>query len=164
MYKIPQSAFPFLQNALTSGLVRRPVWSLAIGYLVAQASEIAPVVVQDQQLLAQSAIAHHQSCFVGALSDVVPTNTKEVVRCAKAWYLYRYAQLNLGQQVMFANDGKDGLCQILGLNLYFSEEDLDILRNQTEEFKTVVASLQEAMIKCCEYIAREALQNLQEGA
>lgn len=158
MYKIPQSAFPFLQNALTSGLVRRPVWSMAIGYMVAQNSEISPVVVQDQQLLAQSAIAEVQSNFVGALSDVVPTNSKEIVQHAKNWYLYRYAQLNLGQQTMFANDGKDGLTQILGLNLYFSEDDIEILRTQAEEFKSVVAGLQEAMTKCHEQMAREKLQ------
>ena len=151
MFKIPQTTYPFIQSALTSGMVRRPVFSMAVGFVLAQAAEMSTVIVKDTNLLAQAAVASLQTDFVGALSDIAPVNSKEILRSAMAWYQYRYSQLHLGEQAAFTTGPSTGLIQLLGLDNWFSPEDLRILQEQTEEFKSVVVGLRDAMTKCIAY-------------
>lgn len=146
LFKVPASSMSFLRGLVLTNKVNSPLASMAAARVIAQYAPLPPqpIAAPGNFFLNEAGVT--MLSFVDSVLEIVPINHKAIQDYAKRFYQVRYDVAHGCCQPTIT--GSNGVYNLFHIGVYFSEEDLGLLK-KSEDFAGLVAGF-EAIYKACQ--------------
>lgn len=129
MKTINQTQFPFLQNLVTSGIVRSKDVSMAIGYGIAQNLPLPPEPSGVVNSYFVGTFGEGVDAFLSSLNNVVPIDYKEARAYARKFFKLRHHLAFGYTEVKPVTE--NSVYDLLGISSVFADEEIKTMEKPT---------------------------------
>ena len=143
-FKVPQSSIPFLRGLVIQNKSLAILTSMAMARVLSQNANLPPQEIPNPRIFFLDNIGLKACSYLDSILDVIPINHKLTMEYAKKFYSSRY-EVSFGPAVPPVT-GSNGIYNLFHIGVYFSKEELEILKESGDDFSNLVAGF-EAIFK-----------------
>lgn len=147
LFKVPQTSLPFLRGLVIQNKSLAVLTSMAMARVLSQSANLPPQEVSNPKIFFLENIGPKACSYLDSILDIIPINHKLTMEYAKKFYSSRY-EVAFGPAAPSVT-GSNGIYNLFHIGVYFSKEELEILKESGDDFGNLVSGF-EAIYKAME--------------